>query len=1225
MRSQLIDMPARATAPRRRRLRQAIAGFATASLLVSGLAAGVATSAQAAPLPVRGDSDSVQGLVTAVTSSHPNTSSGNENINSLKDRNPATKWYASGAGEPSTGSPQWAIYTLSNAATVTGYGITSAADSAKFPQRDPAAWTVLGSNDAAAASDANHSSWQQIDSRSGQVFAVDNLSRVYAASAPGSYRYFQLRVTAKAASGSNLQIADWTLRSGEAGFSNAIISPDTTWEYLNDPTGAIDPAPGEDLTAWTQVGADLPGTWTDALGPFGAKRGSSNLGSGFPVTTTLPLDRGGTTDNVVPSYFFRTTFELDQAALNSINGLYGTLIHDDAVAMFINGKNVFTDFEGDSRGALTTNLDYRGGTLTDPRSKQLLIPATDLRVGENVISVQLHNVNATSSDVYFYMPSLSATSDNVPVPFTPEEINASYSSDIQPRGKDHPDFFIDQLLNFEELANTRPDVISPRDVNVPWSGGSEIPRVSGLTSMNDKVTVTINNVAAAQGMDHEKIVQARKDDAETTVQLTTAYGDVLGTMLADAINGGEVPKTAWLIKRVEQGRNHEPAKAYYAYKRPFNRLGFVNPVNNPCDSGSGELGGTFSGPGRIENTKNPGHTGQGAGYGLCNNGSLPSGHTNHGFAQGTTYATLLPELSAQMMYRSSEYANSRIILGYHYALDVMTGRLAGNATAAQRWDDPAFVNLLEQAQEELQDVLGDKCQAQAGTRDLRDCAFSGNGILSDEEALQIYRERMTYETYLTADGQRQTNGFERIYDEAKDLPVNMPNEAPAILKTFFPDLSHDERAAVLRATAIEGGWAFDRTKDGSDSWQRLDFAAAMNADVSRATNGDLIVNGVNASDSTLSSITLDGIALPGFTSGSHEYTVDRTEQGGVLPEIEVTATVPGVSVNVELPDAAPGEAVITVTSLDGQTTEYTINLTVASAVATLQSLTVNGASVPGFNPDVHSYVVELPTGTTTAPVVAAVPTVTGADVQIEQATGPNGTATVTVKAANGSTTTYVIDFTVKPAPGGGDTPGGKPVTAAVSATVQGVTYNKAAKVTVSVQAAGNVPTGRVLVTKGAQSLGSATLSAGSAVVTLPRDLAVGSHTLQVTYVPTASGRVVAPAAPTVITLQVKKAKAKLGKVKVTKGKRNAKTIKRGSKATVRVVVKKVGAAAPTGKVTIRVGKKKVGTAKIKQTGKKYIATVKTKKKVTNKGKVKVVYSGNKTLKKATYKTKLRAR
>ena len=59
---------------------------------------------------------------------------------------------------------------------------------------------------------------------------------------------------------------------------------------------------------------------------------------------------------------------------------------------------------------------------------------------------------------------------------------------------------------------------------------------------------------------------------------------------------------------------------------------------------------------------------------LANSPSYPSGHTTHGYAEGILLALLIPERYPQMVARAAEYGNSRIVIGAHYAMDVIGGR-----------------------------------------------------------------------------------------------------------------------------------------------------------------------------------------------------------------------------------------------------------------------------------------------------------------------------------------------------------------------------------------------------------------------------------------------------------------------------------------------------------------------------------------------------------------------
>jgi 5'-nucleotidase len=158
-----------------------------------------------------------------------------------------------------------------------------------------------------------------------------------------------------------------------------------------------------------------------------------------------------------------------------------------------------------------------------------------------------------------------------------------------------------------------------------------------------------------------------------------------------------------------------------------------------------------------------------------------------------------------------------------------------------------------------------------------------------------------------------------------------------------------------------------------------------------------------------------------------------------------------------------------------------------------------------------------------------------------------------------------------------------------------IQWSKAGSVTVSVAPA--AATGSVELYDGATKLGAATLSGGSASITLPaKSLDVGSHALTVKYL----GSATHAASQGTVTVTITKSKPK---VKVAK----PHSIKVGTKARIKVALGED----VKGKVGI-VLKKVGGTFKIELTRKVVDGKVVAKVKVPKKGKfrVKVTYLGN---------------
>ncbi len=87
-------------------------------------------------------------------------------------------------------------------------------------------------------------------------------------------------------------------------------------------------------------------------------------------------------------------------------------------------------------------------------------------------------------------------------------------------------------------------------------------------------------------------------------------------------------------------------------------------------------------------------------------GSWPSGHTTRVTMEAIILAAMVPEQRAAIWARAAEYAESRVIIGMHYPLDLEAGRRAGTAMAAVMFADPAFRANFAAAKAEVRKALG---------------------------------------------------------------------------------------------------------------------------------------------------------------------------------------------------------------------------------------------------------------------------------------------------------------------------------------------------------------------------------------------------------------------------------------------------------------------------------------------------------------------------------------
>ena len=78
--------------------------------------------------------------------------------------------------------------------------------------------------------------------------------------------------------------------------------------------------------------------------------------------------------------------------------------------------------------------------------------------------------------------------------------------------------------------------------------------------------------------------------------------------------------------------------------------------------------------------------------GLTTNPSFPSGHTTYAYTDSILLGMITPELYQSALSRGSEFANSRIVLGVHYPLDIIASRSLASYDLSQAFTNPDYIN-----------------------------------------------------------------------------------------------------------------------------------------------------------------------------------------------------------------------------------------------------------------------------------------------------------------------------------------------------------------------------------------------------------------------------------------------------------------------------------------------------------------------------------------------------
>lgn len=210
---------------------------------------------------------------------------------------------------------------------------------------------------------------------------------------------------------------------------------------------------------------------------------------------------------------------------------------------------------------------------------------------------------------------------------------------------------------------------------------------------------------------------------------------------------------------------------------------------------------------------------------LTNSPSYPSGHTVYGYTEALLLALLVPERYPQMIARGAEYGNDRIILGAHYAMDVLGGRTLATYDIAQLLANKTGYVGLTRGDGEIDDFRAALAAARAVLIEAleRGCGHTVAACAKQDQSRFAHaaKNRTFYEA-------TETYGlpvvFPRNAGRLEDVGSLAP-EAGYLLTTAFPYLTLPQADAILTATEGSGGGFLD---DGSafGIYSRLDLYRA---------------------------------------------------------------------------------------------------------------------------------------------------------------------------------------------------------------------------------------------------------------------------------------------------------------------------------------------------------------------------------------------------------------
>ncbi|BEP57039.1 phosphatase PAP2 family protein [Variovorax sp. V35] len=298
-----------------------------------------------------------------------------------------------------------------------------------------------------------------------------------------------------------------------------------------------------------------------------------------------------------------------------------------------------------------------------------------------------------------------------------------------------------------------------------------------------------------------------------------------------------------LLDNIGENGSTEPAKRFYKYARPWRWSASVKIA-----------------PG-LESARSSTPV---------TDGGFVSGHTAEAVRKGIAFAYVVPQRFQEMMARSLEMGENRVLAGMHSPLDVIGGRLHGSAVATASLATGSNATRRSAAFAQSQTVL----MAAADTKDATAFyEFAHSQKLADDRFADHAANKAEYLRRLTL-------GFKQIADTTK--PAVVPKGAEVLLETRLPYLSAEQRRVVLKTTAIASGYP---VMDDAEGWGRLNLFDA--ADGYGAFNGDVVVTmdaslgGFNAIDQWRNNIGGNG-KLNKLGTGTLRLGGNNSYAGGTL-------------------------------------------------------------------------------------------------------------------------------------------------------------------------------------------------------------------------------------------------------------------------------------------------------------------------------------------------------
>ncbi|HPD47710.1 MAG TPA: lamin tail domain-containing protein [Anaerohalosphaeraceae bacterium] len=197
----------------------------------------------------------------------------------------------------------------------------------------------------------------------------------------------------------------WSIGTGSGGTrQEVIVTRGSAWRYLDDGSNQG--------IGWTALEFD-DSAWR---GPQHARLGYGGDGETQPPVGYVDTDpdASGTQKNITT--YFRRVFTVEDPSKYSRLGI--GLLRDDGAAVYLNGNLLFTSNLSTTPLTYTTRADNTVSSSDEDTFYNYVVENTLIQ-GDNVLAVEIHQINNTSSDLAFDLEMVGIIEDSSPVTGVP--------------------------------------------------------------------------------------------------------------------------------------------------------------------------------------------------------------------------------------------------------------------------------------------------------------------------------------------------------------------------------------------------------------------------------------------------------------------------------------------------------------------------------------------------------------------------------------------------------------------------------------------------------------------------------------------------------------------------------------------------------------------------------------------------------------------------------------